>query len=121
MTNQMYVFLEEGDINKEGDEYYSFLTNEWKAETVINNVPFNGRGLYRRPISQPTAPDTVCAQLRQVGDVAMTTGGLTKREWFAGMALSGLLARQGGDYLDIAFVACRYSEEITKLLGKENN
>ena len=37
-----------------------------------------------------TATDTVCAQLRQVCDVAMSTGGLTKREWFAGMALSGI-------------------------------
>jgi hypothetical protein len=33
--------------------------------------------------------ETVCATLRQVGDIAISQGGLTKREWFAGMALSG--------------------------------
>jgi hypothetical protein len=42
-------------------------------------------------------PETVCAQLRQVGDVAISQIGLTKREWFAGMALQGLLSNHTPD------------------------
>jgi hypothetical protein len=35
-------------------------------------------------------PDYAFPQARKVGEIAQSYGGLTKREWFAGMAMIGI-------------------------------
>lgn len=43
--------------------------------------------------------------LAQVGDFAAAVGGLTVRDWFAGMALQGMLSSDGGSEGEGAYYA----------------
>jgi hypothetical protein len=43
-------------------------------------------------------PDYAFPQSRKVGEIAESSGGLTKREYFAGKALLGLITNEEGPY-----------------------
>jgi hypothetical protein len=44
-------------------------------------------------VQNKTSEEMAYPQLKKSGDIAIQEGGLTKREWFAGMALQGLVSR----------------------------
>jgi hypothetical protein len=89
-------------MTKQTRDYLDFIkaiaTNETHDEAGINpssyvekhldSIITTARIIANRIYTEE--PETVCAQLRKVGDAAISQGGLTKREWFAGMALQGI-------------------------------
>lgn len=125
MSGQTYVFLSAGDVIQEGDEIFNYM-GHWATikESIGNKAKSADVGFIRRAVDLPmqTLTDTVCTQLRQVGDAAMTTNALTKREWFAGMALNGLTeccwTRDKEDQEEIAKRAFGIADAMIKA-GKE--
>ena len=63
--------------------------------------------------------EMVFPQMKQVGNVAIAEGGLTKREWFAGMALQGMFSVNGGwDAQQMSSFAYEYADAMLKEGGK---
>lgn len=46
------------------------------------------------------ADESIHPTMKQCGDIAESTGGLTKREYFAAMAMQSMLARFGDTEMD---------------------
>lgn len=56
--------------------------------------------------------------LMKAGEVAKSEGGLTKREYFAGLAMQGLAAGGGYDFDKLAQDAARIADELLAELEK---
>ena len=71
--------------------------------------------------NQTTKPDdTISSTLEIVGNLAVSEGGLTKREYFAAMALQGLLSNPtlASTNSEYAIVAVDFSNKLTEELNK---
>lgn len=64
--------------------------------------------------SEPAFPQTI----DDMGTMRSVIEGLTKREWFAGMALQGILARGYAEKIDdLCYVAYRYADAMLTQSG----
>lgn len=66
--------------------------------------------------------DTISSTLEIVGNLAVSEGGLTKREYFSAMALQGIISNSNNDYVvmdDELGDAVKYADYLIEELNKQ--
>lgn len=64
--------------------------------------------------------DSVLPQTNTIGEISAAVGGLTKREFYAAMAMQGLLAEGELSYQAIVIKAVKSADALIQILEREN-
>lgn len=59
-------------------------------------------------------------QISELGDIAVTSPGMTLRDWFAGQALAGICANHDWHPTDVQSVACDAYAHADAMLAARN-
>lgn len=71
-------------------------------------------------VKYPTSPNDLVHSFASTFEDSGNGGGLTKREYFAALMMSGHADRQGDDYATMAAYAVIAADELIKALNKES-
>jgi hypothetical protein len=92
------------------------MNNNLKPNKMSNVNANTGRHHVRTTTNAEDSINSVCLQLNN-GEI-FSTRGLTKREYFAAMAMQGVLASEF-EYDDVAKAALNFADNLIKELNKE--